>query len=192
MTTLVAYQKKDWAVLGCDSRSAGDDGKYIIPKTAKIVDNNGILVGVYGSERVANIVHYGFKFPKPRKGQNLYEFMSATFIPKLREEFVRHGVDFTKDEESIKGSQFDGGLILAIKGQLFAVASDYSWETSERGLFYLGTGGDYAVASAVTAGLEKSKDAGEAAKIIKKAIGVAIDFDNNSGDPIHTFIQSAI
>ena len=28
MTTLVAIQGKDWAAVGCDSRSSGDDGRF--------------------------------------------------------------------------------------------------------------------------------------------------------------------
>ncbi len=40
MTTLVAIQGNGWAAVGCDSRSSGDDGRFMELATHKIIENN--------------------------------------------------------------------------------------------------------------------------------------------------------
>lgn len=189
MTTLIGYEGKGWSVLASDSRSSDENGKFVVSKTPKIFENNGVLIGTIGNERVANLVHYGFKFPKLTKQQNIYQYLSSILIPKIREEFVKAGIDFSESEGNIKGAQFDGGFILSINGKIFTVQSDYSWDTSARGLYYQGTGGDAAAGAALALGIEKVATPQQAIKILEKATHYAISLDNNSGAPVWTWVQ---
>ena len=49
MTTLVAIQGKDWAAVGCESRSSGDDGRFMELAKHNLIENNGILVQTFCS-----------------------------------------------------------------------------------------------------------------------------------------------
>ena len=70
MTTLVAIQGDGWSVIGCDSRSSDESGRYLEMATHKVVENNGILIAGSGAGRGSNILQFGWRAPKPKPGQD--------------------------------------------------------------------------------------------------------------------------
>ena len=186
MTTLVAIQGDGWTVLGCDSRLSDEDGRYGISREKKIVDNNGILIAGSGSTRAINIMHYGYTQPKPTATENLDKFMTQKFIPQMRKHFTEGGIDIKKDEEVAEN---EGGFIISVKAQLYAVQSDYSWDSDIRGVYVMGSGGDVAQGALAALGIQEVATHEDAEKIIRKAIEIAIDYDMHSSGPIHIFKQ---
>jgi hypothetical protein len=97
MTTLVAIQGDGWSVLGCDSRLSDEHGRFQVSKTPKIIDNNGVLIAGCGSSRASNVLHYGYRQPKPTAQENLNTYMTQKFIPEMRKNFVDAGIDMKED-----------------------------------------------------------------------------------------------
>jgi hypothetical protein len=100
MTTLVAIQGDGWSVIGCDSRSSDESGRYLEMATHKVVENNGILIAGSGAGRGSNILQFGWRAPKPKPGQDLDVFMTKTFIPSMRKVFIESGYDMKADGEA--------------------------------------------------------------------------------------------
>jgi ATP-dependent protease HslVU (ClpYQ) peptidase subunit len=186
MTTLVAIQGDGWTVLGCDSRLSDEDGRYSIAREQKIVDNNGILIAGSGSTRAINILHYGYPQPKPTAAEDLNKFMTRKFIPEMRKHFIEAGIDTKKDEGVAEN---EGGFLISVKAEIFAVQSDYSWDTDVLGVYVMGSGGDVAQGALAALGVEEVTTHEEAEKIIRKAIEIAIAYDMHSFGPIHIFKQ---
>ena len=186
MTTLVAIQGDGWSVLGCDSRISDEDGRFQISKGPKIVDNNGILIGSCGSSRTANILHYGYKQPKPNAKESLNSFISSKFIPTMRKYFVEAGIDMKEDGEVAEN---DGGILISIRGEIYAIQNDYSWDTDIRNVYVMGSGGDIALGALAAMGVARIKTMQQAENIIRKAIAIAIEYDMYCSKPIHIFTQ---
>ena len=186
MTTLVAIQGDGWSVLGCDSRISDEDGRFQISKTPKIVDNNGILIASCGSSRTANILHYGYVQPKPLSKENLNSFVSGKFIPAMRKNFVEAGIDMKEDGEVAEN---DGGILISVKGEIYSIQNDYSWDTDIRNVYVMGSGGDIALGALAALGVAKVKTMQQAEKMIQEAISIAIEYDMYCSKPIHIFTQ---
>lgn len=186
MTTLVAIQGDGWSVLGCDSRISDDNGRFAVSKTPKIVENNGILIAGCGSSRASNVLHYGYVQPKPTSTQDLDKFMSQKFIPEMRKNFIDAGIDMKEDGDIATN---EGGFLISLKGQIYAIQDDYSWDTDVRNLYVMGSGGDVALGALAALGVSKVKTPAQAETIIRKAIAIAIEYDMYCSEPIHTFIQ---
>lgn len=186
MTTLVAIQGNGWSVLGCDSRISDEDGRFAVSKDPKIVDNNGILIASCGSSRTANILHYGYVQPKPLAKETLNSFVTTKFIPEMRKHFVEAGIDMKEDGEVAEN---DGGVLISVKGEIYAIQSDYSWDTDIRGVYVMGSGGDIALGVLAALGASKVKTMAQAETMIRKAIAIAIEYDMYCSEPIHIFTQ---
>ena len=188
MTTLVAIQGDGWSVLGCDSRLSDDNGRFQIAKTPKIVENNTVLIAGCGSSRASNILHYGYMQPKPSAKEDLNTYMTTKFVPQMRKNFIDAGIDMKEDGDV---AQIDGGFIISVKGQVFSVSEDYSWDTDVRNVYVMGSGGDVALGALAALGVEKVKTINQAENMVRKAIAIAIQYDNMCSEPIHTFKQYA-
>jgi ATP-dependent protease HslVU (ClpYQ) peptidase subunit len=112
--------------------------------------------------------------------------MTQKFIPAMRKNFVDAGIDMKEDGDV---AQIDGGFIISVKGQIFSVSEDYSWDTDVRNVYVMGSGGDVALGALAALGVEKVNTIKEAERMIRKAISIAIQYDNMCSQPIHIFTQ---
>lgn len=188
MTTLAAIQGDGWAVIGCDSRASSEDGRYMDLATPKIVDNNGVLIAVSGASRGGNITQFGWKPPKPRANENLDVFVTNRFIPEMREAFIKAGYDAKDDGDA---AAHDSNLIVSIRGVLYPIFEDYSWDREARNVYYAGSGGDVALGALEALRYYNAKTPEAAEKILYKAIEASIKHDIYSGGEIHTYVQKA-
>ena len=188
MTTLAAIQGDGWAVIGCDSRASDEGGRYMDLATHKIVDNNGILIAVSGASRGGNIAQFGWKPPKPRANEDLDVFMTTKFIPSLRKAFQDAGYE-GKDDGAAAGH--DSSLIVSVRGVIYPIFEDYSWDREDRNVYYSGSGGDIALGALEVLNYQKIKSPEAAEKALRKAIEAAIKHDIYSGGEIHTYVQKA-
>jgi ATP-dependent protease HslVU (ClpYQ) peptidase subunit len=124
--------------------------------------------------------------PKPTIKEDLNTYMTQKFIPQMRKNFVDAGIDMKEDGDV---AQNEGGFLVSIKGQVFSISDDYSWDTDVRNVYVMGSGGDVALGALAALGVEKVKTVNQAETMIRKAIAIAIQYDNMCSEPIHTFIQ---
>jgi ATP-dependent protease HslVU (ClpYQ) peptidase subunit len=106
----------------------------------------------------------------------------------MRKNFVDAGIDMKEDGDV---AQIDGGFLISVKGQVFSVSEDYSWDTDIRNVYVMGSGGDVALGALAALDVEKVKTPHQAQTMIRKAIAIAIQYDNMCSEPIHIFTQHA-
>jgi ATP-dependent protease HslVU (ClpYQ) peptidase subunit len=188
MTTLAAIQGDGWAVIGCDSRASDEDGRYMDLATHKIVDNNGVLIAVSGASRGGNIAQFGWKAPKPRANEDLDRWMTNTFIPSLRKAFQDSGFEGKEDGDA---AWHDSNLLVAVRGVIYPIFNDYSWDREARNIYYAGSGGDIAIGALEILNYQKITSPVAAEKALRRAIEAAVKHDIYSGGEIHTYVQEA-
>lgn len=186
MTTIVGVQGNGWAVLGCDSRSTSDIGNMVNMATNKVIQVGPYLIAGAGAVRGCNILQHGWTPPKPRG--DLDRFMTKTFIPAMRKAFVDAGYDMKAESQA---AEHDSEFLVAVNGVIFAIYDDYSWERSADPYYVIGSGGKYALGAMLANSYQHQFTAKGQTKAIEEAISIAIDCDQNSGGPIHTFTQVA-
>jgi ATP-dependent protease HslVU (ClpYQ) peptidase subunit len=191
LTTLIAYQGKGWAVVGCDSRSSDESGRPMVMATHKIIENNGVLIAGSGAGRGSNILQFGWKAPKPTaaEAQDLDGFVSKKFIPEMRKAFIDAGYDMKEDGDA---AEHDSDFLVILRGTIYPIFGDYSWDRDIRGIYYAGSGSDVALGSFVT--LLESIDASSPESVrdaIREAISKACEWDIYTAPPIITKIQYA-
>ena len=118
MTTIAAVQGDGWSVIGYDSRVSEEDGRsYILPKdNAKVFKNGHYIIGVAGDMRAINILAHVFKPPTctaTTLGIKLDKFMTAVFIPELKETFEKlvHARDLPTCSTSFNAVRVTGNRI---------------------------------------------------------------------------------
>jgi len=186
MTTLAAIQGDGWAVIGCDSRASDEGGRYMELANSKIINNNGILIAVSGASRGGNIAQLGWKAPKPRVGEELDRFITRRFIPSMRKAFIEAGFDGKEDGDA---AWQDSNLLVVVRGVIYPIFNDYSWDREARRVYYAGSGGDIALGALEAYNYTKVSTPAVAEKILKKAIEISCKHDIYSGGNIHTYVQ---
>jgi len=190
MTTIAAIQGDGWAVIGCESRTTLDGGRYMSTISKKVVERDGLLIATAGGSRGANILHYGWKAPKlPPEGSDLDEWFTATLIPSIRKEFTDSGFEVKREDG--EAAKHGGDYLIAVRGQLYYLFEDYSWEKDLNGIYVVGTGGELALGALEAYKAHKCTDPKMAEKILRLAVAIAIKHDNNSGGDIHVYTQYA-
>lgn len=184
MTTLVAIQGDGWAVVGADRRSTDSSGTAVVMATSKIVENNGYLIAGAGSVRGCNILQYGFKPPRPVG--DLDVFMTRRFIPAMRKAFLEAGYDIKQESAA---AEHDSEFIIVVRGTVYLISDDYSWERARSGYYTAGSGGHYALGA-----LEALDDLEPISEITAKmrvetAISISCRLDPFSFFPYDIFVQ---
>jgi hypothetical protein len=179
MTTLAAFQGNGWAVVGCDSRASDESGRAMDLATPKVIENSGYLIAVSGASRGGNISQFGWTPPKPpatADQDSLDKFMTKRFIPDLRKAFISAG--------------YDSNFIVCVRGVIYPIFNDYSWDRDIRNVYFGGSGGDVALGAMVSMGIEKMRDKpAQAQKVIQKAVEIACAWDVYTSGPVMTKIQ---
>lgn len=188
MTTIAAIQGDGWAVIGADRRASEDDGFTAVMESPKIFKNGPALIAGAGSVRGLNILEFGWSAPGYASSKSVEHYLTQRFIPSMREAFIAAGYDIKSDKDV---AEQDNDLIVAIRGKLYTISSDYSWDRCSKGLFKAGSGGKYALGALKVLKADKSKDPEQAAAFIRRAITVAIDYDCYSGGEIDIFTQES-
>ncbi len=198
MTTIVGIQGDNFAIVCTDSRIASDGGSGTLTTLgqgmSKITQNGPYLLGAAGDVRAINILHHVFAPPTPPanlRGKKLDAFITARFIPALRECLEKQGYGYF-DKDSYYTAGFDSVIIAVIHSTIYIIDGDYSWASDSNGIYSIGSGADYAI-GAMNALLPKSKLSIHNAKnICLKALATASKYDSGTGAPYHTFIQESL
>lgn len=192
MTTLAAFQGNGFAIIGCDSQASDEGGRVVDLATPKVVENGDYLIAITGASRGGNIAQFGWNPPKPPVNPSLDtldKFMTTKFIPSLRKKYIEAGYDGKWDGEA---AETESSLLVAVRGVIYPIWHDYSWDRDIRNVYYGGSGGDVALGAMAALGIEKLKDLPEKAiSVIAQSVTLATAWDCYSSGPIVTRIQYA-
>jgi ATP-dependent protease HslVU (ClpYQ) peptidase subunit len=199
MTTILAYQGNDFAVVGTDSRiSSFDDGGMVYQITtlgsgaAKVAENGEYLIGVAGDVRAINIVHHAFSPPvasRTVKDKKLDIFMTKSFVPSLRSCFEEQGYATPEKEGQQHRAEQASSVLVAIHGTVYVIESDYGWTSDQSGMYAIGTGSAYALGALEALVGRRVLSVEQAKSFVTKALGIAAKFDPFTGGPFKTFLQ---
>ena len=112
--------------------------------------------------------------------------MTKTFIPSMRKAFQDAGFEGKEDGDA---AWQDSNLLVSVRGVIYPIFNDYSWDREERNIYHSGSGSDLALGVLEALNYQKCKTAKEAEKIVYRAVEIAIKHDIYSGGNVHTFIQ---
>ncbi len=175
MTTLIAFQGPNYAILGADSQVTDGDKRIISPSTPKIVKLKKYLLAVSGDCRPGDILTYNWT-PPAYDGTDPVKFMGKKVIPSIIAAFKLQGFDYTKEGVSYS-------YLLAFAGNIFEIGDDLSITQSDDGLYGVGSGSAYALGA--LAGLVPHIDKPE----ILAALAIGAKYDINTAAPFQIEVQ---
>jgi ATP-dependent protease HslVU (ClpYQ) peptidase subunit len=141
MTCIVAIKDGDSVFMGADS--AGVSGYFIQSRTdPKIYKVGEFMFGFTSSFRMGQLLGHAFNEPEHDDGVTVEKFMATTFIDAVRT-CLKNGGYAKKDNEV----EIGGNFLVAYKGRLFNVDSDYQVGESRLGFDAVGCGAEIALGS---------------------------------------------
>jgi ATP-dependent protease HslVU (ClpYQ) peptidase subunit len=194
MTTIIAIQGNDWAVVGFDSQVTEEGGRqYTLGRgSAKVMKNGQYLLGAAGDVRAINILAYAFTPPKAMQltGVRLDRFITSKFVPALRECFEEHGY---VSRESREQAQHGSVVLVVVNGQIYEIDEDYAWVRDSTGVYAFGSGGEYALGAIYASTGDNIAGLGivKTEKAVRDALMIAAKLDSSSGPPFHVMRQTA-
>lgn len=201
MTTIVAIQGDNYAVVCSDSRIATvDEDGYVSQITTlregngKIAANGKYLLGAAGDMRAINLLHHVYQppaIPPGTTGKKLDQFFTTKVIPSIRECFEQHGYALPDTNEKKHIAEHDSTILVVVGGVIYFIEGDYSWTSDAQNFYAVGTGAAYALGALQIARGKRKLSVSQAKTLALKAINVACKYDPHTGSPFHTFVQEA-
>jgi len=183
VTTLIAIQLKDRAVIAADSQITEDNLRTISTATPKIIAVGNYLLGITGDSRPGDILTYNWR-PPNYKGADPIQWMGKKILPSIVTAFKENGYD-PYEATKEKDSGFD--YIVAFNGNVFHIATDLSFIQSDVGLYGLGSGGAFALGYLY--GVADKFTAVNAERHARKALAISAVLDVNTHPPVQLVVQ---
>lgn len=143
MTTIIAAQSDDGVIFGADSQVTAPNGrKYSAKSMVKISERNGYIIAGSGECAPCDIAQHIWLPPIPtvKDKRDLYHFMIAKVVPSLKQ--------CLKDNDYKSNSEDDDNafsFLIALCGELFEIADDFSVSQDDSGFYSVGSGSGYAI-----------------------------------------------
>lgn len=142
MTCIVGMEHEGKVYIGADSYVGLENGKQISSdKIFRLGDD--FLIGAAGRFRASQVMQYHLKVRPPKLYEPDMEYMVCGFAESLRQCLQAHGA--SKNESGEETADFEG--LIAYKGKLYTVYSDYSVLQYPLGVAASGDGQAYALAA---------------------------------------------
>ncbi len=139
MTCIVGLIDGEDVYLGGDS--AVTVGNEITPqRQPKVFRNGEFLLGSSGSARIKQLLCYSFTPPKRPFAKDLESYMATDFLNALRRCFKDAGLARKISEEE----SYYGSVLIAYRGRLFHLGSNYSMHEAHYGYDAIGNGSEIA------------------------------------------------
>jgi len=183
MTTLIGVQLEDRCVLAADSQITEDNLRTISTNTPKIISVGKYLFGITGDSRPGDILTYNWK-PPVYKGADPIQWMGKQVLPSIVTTFKENGYD---PYEAVKDKDSGFDYLIAFSGNLFHIAVDLSFIKSDKNLYGLGTGGQFALG--YLAGLSARQLNLDPERHARRAVEIASVLDINTCPPIQLVSQ---
>jgi len=184
MTTIAAIQLEDYCVISADSQITEDNLRTISTYTPKIIPVGKYLLGITGDARPGDILTYNWSPPK-YTGADPVAWMGKKILPSILTAFKENGYD---PYEAVKEKDSGFDYLVAFNGNLFHIATDLSFIQSDKGLYGLGSGGQFALGYLY--GLSASTLNSSAKRHAQRAVEIASMLDVNTFPPIQLVIQT--
>ena len=181
MTTLVGISGNDFVVMAADSQITDGDQRIISVETPKIIETGRYLLGLTGDSRPGDILAYAWKPPLYR-GDDPVKFMGAKVLPSI-------SAAFKENNYEIDNKEMNFSFLIAFNGNMFSIGGDLSFNTSERGLFSAGSGGNYALGYLYSLPPKNYNKLLTASVVAKEAVRIASLLDINTHPPIQVVAQ---
>lgn len=202
MTTIVAVQGDNFAVVASDSRisTIGENGSTSHAGSlgngiSKVFSNGKYLLGAAGDLRAINILTHIFSPPPAPvglRGKKLDHFITSKFIPSLRACFDSQGYSAPDNMDSKRHhAEHDSTVIAVVNATVYIIDGDYSWFCDSSGLYALGSGSDYGLGALNALCGSRKLSPIQAKAACLKAVSIAAKLDPGTGAPYHTFIQTS-
>ena len=175
MTTIIAVQYDDKAVIGADSQTTGATGrKASHAQMVKVTQRGDFIVAGSGECAPCDIAQHIWVPPVPtaKDWNNLYHFMIAKVVPSLKACFKENEYKWDTEDEEAKFS-----FLVAIGGEIFEIADDFSVCLDSKGFYGVGSGSSYGI-GALSAGAS-----------LAKALKISSDNDAYTSAPFIYFNQ---
>jgi ATP-dependent protease HslVU (ClpYQ) peptidase subunit len=104
----------------------------------------------------------------------------------MRKSFQDSGFEGKEDGDA---AWHDSNLLVSVRGVIYPIFNDYSWDREERKVYYAGSGGDVALGALEALDYKKCKTPEAVEKLVHRAVEIACKHDIYSGGKIHTHIQ---
>jgi len=186
MTTLIGISGKDFAVLAADSQITEDNLRTISLLTPKIVEINGYLLGITGDSRPGDVLAYNWN-PPAYNGEDPIQWMGKKIIPSIIRAFEQHGYDWAKQAAE---DGFD--YLISFDANLFHIACDMSFISSQEGRYGIGSGGQIALGYLYSLAPGATKTIAASKSVARKAIEIASVLDVNTSPPVQLVVQERI
>jgi ATP-dependent protease HslVU (ClpYQ) peptidase subunit len=175
MTTILAIQHPDKVTLGADSQVTAGNGRTANhAQMVKISQKGDYIIAGAGECAPCDIAQHIWIPPTPtnKDWNDLYHFMIAKVVPSLKACFKENEYKWdTEDDES----KF--AFLVAIGGEIFEIADDFSVCLDGKGFYGVGSGSSYGI-GALSAGAS-----------LAKALKISSDNDAYTSAPFIYFNQ---
>ena len=143
MTTIIAIQSHDGVLFGADSQVTASNGrKYSAKSMVKITERNGYIIAGSGECSPCDIAQHIWLPPIPtaKDKRDLYHFMIAKVVPSLKQCLKDNDYKSSADDDENAFS-----FLVAVGGELFEIADDFSISRDDSGFYGVGSGSSYAI-----------------------------------------------
>jgi len=141
MTCIVGLIDNDTVHLAGDSSvDFGDDYRQGTTQP-KVWRQGQMVLGVSGSYRVLDVIHYNFRPPKREPRRSIHRYLCGPWVDALRKSLKEHGT-----LERCKGAdEMDAEILLGYKGRLWDVDSALHVGESDHPWPAIGVGSPFAL-----------------------------------------------
>lgn len=136
-----------------------------------------------GDAIAGDIAEHFWRPPSPNKAVNLDDFVMTKVLPSLRK--IMTDNNYTVDPKDTDAG-FDA--ILMVRGNIYQIDHNYGWMKDDKGLYAVGSGGNYAL-GALSALTASDQDLDTAVAIGKYAISIAAKYNLFVGEPAQYVVQ---
>jgi ATP-dependent protease HslVU (ClpYQ) peptidase subunit len=143
VTTIIAVQANQSVLFGADSQVTAPNGrKYSAKQMVKISQRNGYIIAGSGECAPCDIAQHIWMPPTPtvKDKKDLYHYVIAKVIPSLKQCFKENDYKVNPDDDENAFS-----FLIALHGQLFEIADDFSVSRDDSGFYGVGSGSSYAI-----------------------------------------------
>ena len=143
MTTIIATQHDDGVVFGADSQVTSGGKIYRDNRMVKITERNNYIIAGSGECSPCDIAQHIWQPPTPTATdrKDIYHFMIAKVVPSLKKCFKEN--DYKIDSDDNDETRFS--FLIAVAGQVFEIADDFSVALDSSGFYGVGSGSPYAL-----------------------------------------------
>jgi ATP-dependent protease HslVU (ClpYQ) peptidase subunit len=115
--------------------------------------------------------------------------MTQTFIPAMRKLFIDSGYDMKEDGDA---AAHDSQFLIVVRGVIYPVFEDYSWDRDVRGIYCSGSGADIALGAIEAFANSRKQTTPKVAELdIRMAIKIASRWDIHTAEPVIVKVQHA-